>query len=49
MVDRDTLAFELHRPDGPVEPDCGVTLEPLGVRVAPRGANLAVGDHELRL
>ncbi|MHB1583466.1 MAG: hypothetical protein ACYCU7_07800 [Acidimicrobiales bacterium] len=27
----------------------GVTLEPLGVRVAPRGATLAVGDHELGL
>lgn len=51
VVDRDTLALELHRPDGRVEPeaDGGVLLEPLGIRIVPRGGTLVVGDHALRL
>ncbi len=59
VVDRDSLAVELHGPGGPVgpdpggpvgpDPDGGVLLEPLGVRIVPAGGTLAVGDHELRL
>lgn len=51
VVDRDSLGLDLHSAAGRVEPDAdgGVLLEPLGVRVVPRGGTLSVGGRELRL
>lgn len=51
LIDRDTLALELHTQSGLVEggPDGSIVLEPLGVRVGSTGGTLEVDGTKLEL